>query len=150
MTPLPPPDQMAAVVSGVTAPMLGLTFAPDGAGTPWKDLVWRAAVLNIPGGRPLTVGLSSDQPGCTTLASKMFQVAPPELSDDMLSDSLCELVNMTAGMLKSQLRLEQLLGLPRVVPAGQPPVPPPPPHAKSVVLRADKLGLVLWVFEGLA
>jgi hypothetical protein len=79
----------------------------------------------------------------------MFQMPPEELSDDMLSDSLCELVNMTAGMLKSQLRLEQALGLPKVVPEGQPPVPPPPPNTNSIVLRAEHLGLVLWVFEGL-
>jgi len=149
MTTLPPPETMAAVVSGVTRTMLGVTFVPDRGGRPWSELVWRAAVLPIPGARPLTVGLSSDQTGCRTLSAKMFQVAPEELSDDMLSDSLCELVNMTAGMLKSQLKLDQALGLPKVVPEGQPPVPPPPHDANRVVLRAEHLGLVLWVFEGI-
>jgi hypothetical protein len=67
----------------------------------------------------------------------------------MLSDALCELVNMTAGLLKSSLKLEQALGLPRIVPSGQPPVPPPPLTANSVVLRAEQVGLVLWVFEGI-
>jgi hypothetical protein len=43
-----------------------------------------------------------------------------------------------------------MLGLPRITPSGQPPVPPPPPGANAVVLRADKLGLVLWVFQGIA
>ncbi len=149
MSMLPPPAQMASVVSGVTETMLGLTFKPDANGQPWKDLVWRAAVLPIPGARPLTVGLSSDQPGCTQLSAKMFQMEPGEVTDDMLSDALCELVNMTAGLLKSNLKLEQALGLPRIVPSGQPPVPPPPPNANSVVLRADQVGLVLWVFEGI-
>jgi len=146
---LPPPDQLASVVSGVTQTMLGLTFHPDARGTPWRDLVWRAAVLPIPGARPLTVGLSTDEPGCKALSAAMFQMPAEEVSDEMLSDSLCELVNMTAGLLKSQLRLEQALGLPRVVPAGEPPVPPPPESADRIVLRADRLGLVLWVFEGL-
>ena len=149
MTTLPSPDQMASVVSGVTQTMLGLSFVPDRRETSWNDLVWRGAVLPIPGARPLTVGLSSDQPGCTALAAAMFQLPSAEVSDEMLSDSLCEMVNMTAGLLKSQLGLEQLLGLPRVVRTGEPPVPPPPPAVKRVVLRAEQLGLVLWVFEGL-
>ena len=140
---------MASVVSGVTETMLGLTFSAAQGGQPWNELVWRAAVLPIPGARPLTVGLSSDQPGCVTLAAKMFQLEPGEVADDMLSDALCELVNMTAGLLKSNLKLEQALGLPRLVPSGQAPVPSPPPASNAVVLRADAVGLVLWVFEGI-
>jgi len=149
MPTLPPPDKMAAVVSGVTETMLGLTFHPDPEDAPWSHLVWRAAVLPIPGAFPLTVGLSSDKPGCETLGSKMFQVTPAEVSDDMLSDSLCELVNMTAGLLKSHLKLEQALGLPKVMPENQLPISPPQRDSNRVVLRADRLGLVLWVFEGL-
>jgi hypothetical protein len=147
MSTLPPPETLAMVVSGVTETMLGLRFRADAKGQPWNELIWRAAVLPIPGARPLTVGLSSDQPGCVTLASKMFQLEPGEVGDDMLSDALCELVNMTAGLLKSNLKLEQALGLPRLVPSGQPPVPPP--SINSVVLRAEQVGLVLWVFEGI-
>jgi chemotaxis phosphatase CheX-like protein len=150
MSTLPPPDTMARVVSGVTETMLGLTFRAASGGQPWNELVWRSAVLPIPGARPLTVGLSSDQPGCVALAAKMFQLAPGEVADDMLSDALCELVNMTAGLLKANLKLEQALGLPRVVPSGQAPVPTPPPQTNNVVLRAAEVGLVLWVFEGIA
>jgi hypothetical protein len=150
MSMLPPPEKMAQVVSGVTQTMLGLTFHPDvDKGAPWDHLVWRAAVLPIPGARPLTVGLSSDQPGCTSLSAAMFQVPPAEVSDEMMSDALCELVNMTAGLLKSQLKLDQALGLPRLVPGGQAPVPAPPPGTNRVVLKAEKVNLVLWVFEGL-
>ncbi|HET6439957.1 MAG TPA: chemotaxis protein CheX [Anaeromyxobacter sp.] len=149
MPTLPPPEMMAAVVSGVTETMLGLSFRPDHEDAPWSHLVWRAAVLPIPGAFPLTVGLSSDRTGCEALGAKMFQVPPAEVSDEMLSDSLCELVNMTAGLLKSQLKLEQALGLPKVMPENQPPISPPPPDANRVVLRAEQLGLVLWVFEGL-
>jgi hypothetical protein len=140
---------MAAVVSGVTETMLGLTFTPAIEDAPWSHLLWRAAVLPIPGAFPLTVGLSSDRPGCQTLGAKMFQVPPDEVSEEMVSDSLCELVNMTAGLLKSQLRLEQALGLPKLVPQGQLPLSPPAADRNRIVLRADGLGLVLWVFEGL-
>jgi hypothetical protein len=146
---LPAPAEMAHVVSGVTKPMLGLTFKPDEVDRPWEDLVWRAAVLSIEGKRPLTVGLSSDRAGCEALSAAMFQVSKDEVDDEMLSDALRELVNMTAGLLKNHMRLEQLLGLPRIVPSGQPPVPPPPPGMHHLVLKAERLGLVLWVFEGI-
>jgi hypothetical protein len=149
MSSLPPPDSLAKVVSNVTETMLGLTFKAVPGGQPWEDLVWRAAVLGIPGAWPLTVGLSSDQPGCLKLAAKMFQAAPEEVADDMMSDALCELVNMTAGLLKTTLKLDQALGLPRVVPTGEPPVPPVPSDKNGVVLQADQVGLVLWVFEGI-
>jgi hypothetical protein len=148
MSMLPPPEKMAQVVSGVTQTMLGLTFHPEIDERPWDQLVWRAAVLPIPGSRPLTVGLSSDQRGCSSLSAAMFQVPTGEVSDEMMSDALCELVNMTAGLLKSQLKLDQALGLPRVVPGGRPPVPAPPPETNRIVLRAEKVNLVLWVFEG--
>ncbi len=150
MIPLPGPADLAQLVSAVTRPMLNLSFGPDVADRPWADLVWRAAVLNIPGEYPLSVGLSSDRAGCEKLCAAMFQVPREEVDDDMLSDALRELVNMTAGLLKNHMRLEQLLGLPRIVPSGQPPVPPPPPGMHHLVLKAETLGLVLWVFEGIA
>jgi hypothetical protein len=149
MSALSLPETMARAVTAVTETVLGLTFKAEPAGQPWADLVWRAAVLSIPGARPLTVGLSSDRPGCTHLAAMMYQTSPGEVADDMMSDALCELVNMTAGLLKSNLQLKQSLGLPRVVPFGQTPLPPAPCDPHSVVLRAEPVGLVLWVCEGI-
>jgi len=148
MSALPPSATLASIVSGVTETMLGLTFRAEEDGQPWQELVWRGAVLAIPGATPVTVGLSSDEAGCGALAARMFQMEPPELADDMLSDAICELVNMTAGLLKSNMKLEQALGLPRLVQAGQPPVPPPA-ASNRIVLRAEGVGLVLWVYEGI-
>lgn len=147
-TTVPPPQVLAAIVSGVTETMLGLTFQPGPEGEPWSHLLWRAAVLPIPGAFPITVGLSSDRPGCAALGSRMFRVPLEQVSDEMLSDSLCELVNMTAGLLKSQLQLEQPLGLPRVTPESEPAFSRPSGRSHTV-LRAERLGLVLWIFEGL-
>jgi hypothetical protein len=66
----------------------------------------------------------------------------------MMDDSLCELVNMTAGLLKSAMSLNQALGLPRIFAGAYvPPVPPPP---QVVVLKAESVGLVLWIYEGVA
>lgn len=145
---LPPPDKMAQLVSGVTQTMLGLTFAPDGAAG-HQTLSWRTAVLPIAGAHPLTVGLSSDETGCSKLASAMFACPPGEVDSAMMNDSLCELVNMTAGLLKSAMSLNQALGLPKIIPgADAPAVPPASPHV--VVLKAESCGLVLWIYEGVA
>ena len=146
---LPSAEKLASVVSGVTETMLGVTFVADDKGKHWTDLVWRAAMMNIPGAHPITVGLSSDQAGCRALSAAMFQLPKEEISDDMLSDSLCELVNMTAGLLKSHLKLEQALGLPRLVSPLNSPLPKPSTDPGPVVMRAMHLGLVLWVFEGI-
>ena len=145
---LPPPEKMAELVSGVTQTMLGLTFVPDDANGHAK-LAWRTAVLPIAGAQPLTVGLSSDESGCSTLAGAMFACPKEQVDGAMMNDSLCELVNMTAGLLKSHLSLNQALGLPRILSgAAAPEVPQASPHV--VVLKAQKLGLVLWIYEGVA
>lgn len=144
---LPTPDALAAIVSGVTETMLGLTFRADLDGDAWMKLLWRVAVLPIAGALPITVGLSSDRPGCEALGARMFRIPREQVSDQMLSDSLRELVNMTAGLLKSHLQLEQPLGLPRLIPHDEPAFSRPSGRS-CTVLRADDLGLVLWVFEG--
>jgi len=65
----------------------------------------------------------------------------------MMNDALCELVNMTAGLLKSLMSLNQALGLPKIqVGREAPQVPSASPHV--IVLKADALGLVLWIYEG--
>jgi hypothetical protein len=145
---LPPPEKMAELVSGVTRTMLGFTFEPDSANT-HHALAWRTAVLPIAGATPITVGLSSDEDGCSELAGAMFGLEKAHVDAAMMNDSLCELVNMTAGLLKTAMSLNQALGLPRIL-AGldAPEVPAASPHL--VVLKARQLGLVLWIYEGVA
>ena len=151
MPTLPPPEKMASLVSGVTETMLGLTFVPDsvaGIREP-RDLTWRTAVLPIAGEHPLTVGLSSDRIGCSALSAAMFACPSEEVDQNMMNDALCELVNMTAGLLKSVMSLNQALGLPKIVDgACAPSVPAASPEV--IVLRADALGLVLWIYQGVA
>ena len=146
MNPLPPPEKMASLVSGVTQTMLGLTFVPDGA-TGHRDLTWRTAVLPIVGARPLTVGLSSDRPGCSQLSAAMFACPREDVDQNMMNDALCELVNMTAGLLKSVMSLNQALGLPKILNGSDAPVVPAA-SPQVIVLKADALGLVLWIYEG--
>jgi hypothetical protein len=128
--------------------MLGLTFVPD-KGKTHEQLTWRTAVLPIPGERPLTVGLSSDQHGCSRLSAAMFGCPVEEVDQHMMNDALCELVNMTAGLVKSVMSLNQALGLPKIIPGTDAPVVPTASPA-VIVLKADALGLVLWIYEGIA
>jgi hypothetical protein len=140
---------MASLVSNVTETMLGLTFVPDTSAA-YTNLRWRTAILPIAGAQPLTIGLSSDQDGCSKLSAAMFACAAVDVDQAMMNDALCELVNMTAGVVKSVMSLNQSLGLPKIV-AGDaaPAVPESGAHA-VVVLKADALGLVLWIYEGIA
>lgn len=147
MHPLPTPEKMASLVSGVTRTMCGLTFEPD-LGASSKELRWRTAVLPIVGERPLTVGLSSDEPGLTVLCAAMFAVEKGQVDSAMMNDSLCELVNMTAGLLKSVMSLNQALGLPKVLSGPDTPPVPSPTNPHVLVLRAKTAGLCLWVYEG--
>jgi len=140
---------MASLVSGVTETMLGLSFAPDANGSPSESLVWRTAVLPIPGGQPITVGLSSDERGCAQLSAAMFGCANDRVDQSMMDDSLRELVNMTAGLLKSTMALDQPLGLPTIVEGKKVPPHPGDKPGHAVVLRGKEIGLVLWIFEGL-
>jgi CheY-specific phosphatase CheX len=149
MTILPSAEKMASLVSGVTQTMLGLTFMPDPKGSK-PQLAWRCAMLPIPGDVPLTVGLSSDESGCLKLGAAMFGCAPTAVDTSMMNDSLCELVNMTAGLLKAHLALNQALGLPRIVNGLQPPqLGDGAGDHHAVVLRAEHVGLVLWIFDGI-
>jgi hypothetical protein len=116
MQTLPTPEKMAALVSGVTRTMCGLTFEPDQK-SDGVGLRWRTALLPIPGDRPLTVGISSDERGCSELGAAMFAIPRDQVDSSMMNDSLCELLNMTAGLLKSVMSLNQALGLPGSSPA---------------------------------
>ncbi|HEY0192131.1 MAG TPA: chemotaxis protein CheX [Kofleriaceae bacterium] len=112
MTQLIPSERVATSVSRVTTRMLGLTFRPAISTLPVER--WRTVALPIPGKRPVTVALSSDRRGCAALASAMLGMAEDDLAVEMIDDFMRELVNMTAGQLKSELSLDQALGLPRI------------------------------------
>jgi CheY-specific phosphatase CheX len=106
-------ERVAKSVSRVTSRMLGMTFVVT-ATTQAVEL-WRTVVLPIPGKRPIMVALSSDRRGCAALASAMLGMAEDDLAVEMIDDFMRELVNMTAGQLKTELSLDQALGLPRVL-----------------------------------
>lgn len=128
--------------------MLGIAFRPADPDVPARHPKWRTALLPIPGARPVTIGLSSDQASCQALCAKMFSCGADSVDDEMVDDSLRELTNMTAGLVKTALALDQALGLPKIVSSELAPEPNGAP-ANSVWLKADKLGLFLWIREGI-
>ena len=149
MLEIPPPLKMAKLVSNVTETMLGITFEPVVPLEPAPHLIWRTVMLPIPGKHPITVGLSSDEAGCVRLSSAMFQVSNAEVDSTMMNDSLLELLNMTAGLVKSTLSLDQSLGLPRVVASSDPMVKAAHNANTSLtLLRAKEVGLMLWILQG--
>ena len=115
MSQLLQPERVASSVSRVTTRMLGLTFRPAISTMPIER--WRTVALAIPGKRPVTVAISSDRRGCAALASAMLGMAEDDLGVDMIDDFMRELVNMTAGQIKTELSLDQALGLPKIADA---------------------------------
>lgn len=146
MKPLPAPEVLARLLSQVTNTLLGLTFAPVEG--PHAVGAWRTAELPIPGARPITIGISSDRESCEALSSVIFSCERANVDESMCDDSLRELTNMTAGLIKSALALDQSLGLPRIRLGGG--SARMPPMGQSVMVKAQQMGLLVWVSEGLS
>jgi hypothetical protein len=116
---LPPPDALAAIVSGVTETMLGADLQ---AGSRRHGVV----APGVAGGGafdprrlPRDRGPVVRPPGMRSARGEMFRVPPDQVSDAMLSDSLCELLNMIAGLLKSHLAARAAPGAAPGVTAGR-------------------------------
>jgi hypothetical protein len=117
MTPLPPPEALARLVSHVMETMLTLPCELPAPPTPRDRLVslsWRAALLPIPGSRPLTIALASDQKGCLSLSAALFACEESSVDAEMIDDTLRELVNMIGGQVRTAVVGDQALGLPRI------------------------------------
>ena len=133
-------------MSRVTKTMLGKSFRPIEPATP--VVRWRTVVLAIPGKRPLTVALASDRRGCAALASAMLGMDEDSLDVDMIDDFMRELLNMTAGQIKTELALDQALGLPRVLLDDNTVFAAPHPWAHHV-LDSDSINLVISLIEAI-
>jgi len=147
-TPLPTPETLATLVTNVTQTMFGLSFSLEaGRGCAWDEPrcpTWQAAVLPIPGKRPLTVAIAADGTACRTLAAAMFSCEPGGVDASMVHDSLAEIVNIVAGQVKSALGLDQALGLPKVVDQGHG-LWALPDRWRSATLSRGATRTVVWV-----
>jgi hypothetical protein len=138
------PNVLAGLVSKVMATSCGINFLPfkEGVSAP---VPWRAASLPINGGLPIAVGITSDQEGCTALASGLLQMPASDLDTSMVEDSLRELVNMLAGQVKRAMSLDLALGLPEIVPPADVPRRIDGGQSKSVVVTSGSVQLMCWV-----
>lgn len=144
MRPLPDAQALATLVTNVTSTLLGISFRPVDS-PPDLAGAWRTALLPIPGARPVVVGLASEFESSQRLSATMFSCRAAEVDQPMCDDSLRELANMTAGLVKTALGLDALLGLPIIKEGATMPQRTP---VQSVFVRAESLGLLLWVTEG--
>ena len=147
MVTLPPPSVLAGLVTNVTNTMLGLSFAPDDNPADPARLIGASRCCRSPalsrsrsGSRPIRVAAPRSPPACSR--------QPAAVDASMAEDALRELVNMTAGLVKSTLGLDQVLGLPKIYCDGKAPLPMSPDAGTLVVLKATGLGLVLWICDG--
>jgi CheY-specific phosphatase CheX len=148
MKPMPKAERLAALVSSVTETMLGISFIPAGEVPAHPQLNWRTAIMLVPGPRPVSVGLSSDEPGCKKLAAAMFGCKPDAVDNAMVNDALGELVNMTAGLLKREMALDQALTVPQIVENKESLEEIARQHL-ALVLKACEVGVALWAHDGL-
>jgi hypothetical protein len=148
MTPLPKADRLAALVSNVTETMLGLSFAPALSVAAHPGLTWRTAIMLVDGQRPVSVGLSSDETGCAKLAAAMFGCKTDGVDVGMINDALSELVNMTAGLIKREMSLDQALTVPKIIENREALEEIARQHP-ALVLVAREVGIALWACDGL-
>ena len=147
MIPLPKADRLAALVSNVTETMLGLSFAPSTEAAAHPGLTWRTAIMLVDGPRPVSVGLSSDEAGCAKLAAAMFGCGTDGVDVGMINDALRELVNMTAGLLKREMALDQALSVPSIIDDKESQEEIARQHP-ALVLKAREVGIALWAYDG--
>ena len=147
MKPMPKAERLAALVSNVTETMLGLSFVPAGDVPAHPLFNWRTAIMLVDGARPVSVGLSSDEPGCTKLAAAMFGCKPEGVDVGMMNDALRELVNMTAGLLKREVALDQALSVPVIIDDKDALADIARQHP-ALVLVAREVGIALWACDG--
>jgi CheY-specific phosphatase CheX len=148
MKPMPKAERLAALVSNVTETMLGISFAPAENKPAHPSLNWRTAIMLVDGPRPVSVGLSSDEPGCAKLAAAMFGCKTEGVDVGMINDALRELVNMTAGLLKREMELDQALSVPAIVDHAEALAEIARQHP-ALVLIAREVGMALWACDGL-
>lgn len=118
MSSFPSPEVLAQMVNSVTQTMMNLKFSL--VSKPVDIAAYRRAVLPINGATPVSILVSSDKESCAVLGSRLFMVSPQAVDNSMIEDTLRELANMAGGQVKRAMSLEQALGLPRILPEGDP------------------------------
>ena len=78
----------------------------------------------------------------------MFGCQPEAVDGEMINDALRELVNMTAGLVKREMALDQALTVPSII-AEREALEEISEQHPALVLVAREMGIALWAFDGL-
>lgn len=140
---LPEPEALARMINAVTRTMFGITFDVSQGSVAVPSMCWRVAALTIGGHSPMRIAIASDEASCTELGSVMFGCAPDGLDDSMIEDALRELVNMAGGQIKNAVAPDVELTVPKMIEASDLLAASQDATGRDVVLRAERLALVL-------
>ena len=144
---LPEPEVLARMINAVTRTMFGITFDVSKGAVAVPSMCWRVAALTIGGHTPMRIAIASDEASCTELASVMFGCTPDGLDDSMIEDALRELVNMSGGQIKNVVAPDVELTVPKMISADDLLGAPQMGAQRDVVLRAERLALVLSIHQ---
>lgn len=140
---LPEPEVLARMINAVTRTMFGITFDVSLGTVPVPSMCWRVAALTIGGETPMRIAIASDEASSTELGSVIFGCPPASLDESMIEDALRELVNMAGGQIKNVIAPNVELTVPRMINASELLSGTQATSARDVVLRAERLALVL-------
>lgn len=145
---LPDAPALARLVSNVTGPMCGKTFAPADDRVRGQSICGRMFLLPIQGERDISIILSSDAAGSEALGAAMFGRPPQQLTRKMVDDAIAELLNMVAGQIQKHLKIDQPLGLPRPISVADLTAEAGVDFSDSLLLTSSGIGdMKLWIFE---
>ena len=140
---LPEPEVLARMINAVTRTMFGITFDVSHGTVPVPSMCWRVAALTIGGATPMRIALASDEASYTELGAVIFGCTPDTLDNSMIEDALRELVNMAGGQIKNAVAPDVELTVPQMINASELLGNTQITSGRDVVLRAERLALVL-------
>lgn len=139
---------LARLISNVTNPMCSTIFVPGDPLARGESLCGQMAMIPLIGKRSFAVVVSSDTRGSRALGSAFFGCDEKALTQAMVDDSICELLNMVAGQISAALQLDLQLGQPRPTTLVEIMAASGSGVDTAILFRSEgRIDLWLWVFE---
>lgn len=145
---LPGPEDLAVLVSNVTSTMCGTTFVPDDPLARGESLCGQMVMIPLIGEGKITVVVSSDARGSRSLGAAFLGCARQLLTQQMIDDTIAELLNMVAGQISAALGYTHSLGLPRRTNLAEIAAGDGSGFDDAVLLRSEgQVDLRLWILQ---
>ena len=112
MSKLPDLESLAALVSNVTRTMCGVTFVPGDAMARGESICRQMVKIPLRGDPNITIVVASDAQGSRALGAAFFGRSQSDVTPQMISDAIAELLNMVAAQISTALGGTHTLGLP--------------------------------------